>query len=63
MVKRPTKTGNRYDISPIRDFDLALFFGLTGSSEGFDPSTVDKFNAKPTTAGSTASNRVCIGGE
>ena len=36
IVRRPTKTANRYDISPMRDFDLALFFGLTVSSEGFD---------------------------
>ena len=25
----------------MRDFDLALFFGLTASSEGFDPPPVD----------------------
>ena len=47
MVKRPTKTGNRYDISPMRDFDLALFFGLTGSSEGFDPSPVNSSTPNP----------------
>ena len=31
LAKRLTNTANRYDISPMRDFDLALFFGLTSS--------------------------------
>ena len=47
IVKRETKTANRYDISPMRDFDLALFFGLTVSSEGFDPPPVDSSTPNP----------------
>ena len=31
----------------MRDFDLALFFGLTGSSEGFDPSPVNSSTPNP----------------
>ena len=27
--------------SPLREFDVALFFGLTGSDEGIDPPPVD----------------------
>ena len=47
IVKRETKTANRYDISPMRNFDLALFFGLTVSSEGFDPPPVDSSTPNP----------------
>ena len=47
IVKRLTKAGNRYDISPMGDFDLALFFGLTVSSEGFDPPPVDSSTPNP----------------
>ena len=47
IVKRLTKAGNRYDISPMRDFDLAVFFGLTASSEGFDPPPVDSSTPNP----------------
>ena len=47
IVKRLTKAGNRYDISPMREFDLALFFGLTGSDEGFDPPPVDSSTPNP----------------
>ena len=31
----------------MRAFDLALFFGLTGSDEGFDPSPVDSSKPNP----------------
>ena len=34
ILKRLTKAGNRYDISPMREFDLALFFGLTAPMKG-----------------------------
>ena len=47
IMKRETKTANRYDISPIRDFDLELFFGLTVFSEGFDPPPVDSSMPNP----------------
>jgi phage/plasmid-associated DNA primase len=47
VVKRHTNAGYRYDISPMRAFDLALFFGLTGSGEGFDPSPVNSFTPNP----------------
>ena len=47
IVKRHTKTANQYDISPMPKFDLALFFGLTGSSEGFDPPPVDSSTPNP----------------
>ena len=47
IVKRTTNSANRYDISPMREFDLALFFGLTGSDEGFDPPPVDSSTPNP----------------
>ena len=31
----------------MREFDLALFFGLTGSDEGFDPPPVDSSTPNP----------------
>ena len=47
IVKRETKTANRYDISPMSNFDLPLFFGLTVSSEGFDPPPVNSSTPNP----------------
>ena len=51
IVKRVTKTANRYEISPIREFALALFFGLTGSDEGFDPPPPDPMPSARSPAG------------
>ena len=47
IVKRTTNSANRYDISPMREFDLALFFGLTSSEEGFNPPPVGSSTPNP----------------
>tara|TARA_B100000676_G_scaffold80828_1_gene80817 strand:- start:26 stop:2338 length:2313 start_codon:yes stop_codon:yes gene_type:complete len=47
LAKRLTNTGYRYEISPMREFDLALFFGLTGSDERLDPSPVNGSTPNP----------------
>ena len=47
IVKRPTKTANRYNISPMHDYDLVLLFGLTVTGEELGPPPVDSSTPNP----------------
>ena len=46
---------------PLREFDLALFFGLTGSDEGLDPPPVDSSTPNPPHASLPGLNAAPIG--
>ena len=45
--KRSTNWGSVYDIKPMRDVDLAHFFGMKTTSGGFDTPLVDSSGTNP----------------